>query len=170
MCVVEVGIAECGRHLGMAQQPADHRDRLGTLDGVAGEGVADVMDAKAHDAGAFLDLVPVSAHVLDLLAHLPIPEQPFDFWMSSQRRMIDHRARLGAKPDGAAAGFRIAQLDTHPVDVGPFEVEDFAVPAAGEKKQHDGGGKARVQAVPAIAIRNQCQSALKIDPLIGAQN
>jgi hypothetical protein len=27
-----------------------------------------------------------------------------------------------------------------------------------------------VQAVPAIAIRNQCQSALKIDPLIGAQN
>jgi hypothetical protein len=102
--VVKVGIAKCRRYLGMAQQPPDHRYRLGPLDGVAGERVADVMDAKAHDAGAFLDLVPVNADGLDLLAHLPIPEQPFDFWMSSQRRMIDHRASLGAKPDGAAPG------------------------------------------------------------------
>ncbi len=29
MCVVEMGIAECRRHLGMAQQPADDRNRLG---------------------------------------------------------------------------------------------------------------------------------------------
>lgn len=91
MLVVEMGVARGRLMLGMAKQPPDHRQGFLAHRGVAGEGMAQIMDAQFANIGSYKDRPPEMPDAGDRPAILVVPEQPWDLRIA--RQAVDDLAR-----------------------------------------------------------------------------
>jgi hypothetical protein len=135
MLVIEMSIPRCRLMIGMTEQPPDHGQGFLAHRGMAGEGMAQVVDAQFAKISTFKDRPPEMPDAGDRPAILVVPEQPGDLRIA--RQTVDDLARSRTEPDRAWAGLAVSQEQTVALHVLPLEGQDFAITAAGQQQQRD---------------------------------
>src|SRR5690606_2114600 len=129
MLVIKMGIARGRLVVGMTEQPSDHRQRFLVHRGMAGECVAQVVDAQLAEANALYERRPDVMDGPHRLAVTIVPEQPG--YLGMPRQAVDHLACGRAEPDRARARLAVAQVQTIALHVLPLQARDLIVAAAG---------------------------------------
>ncbi len=135
MFVVKMRVA--GRRLvvGVSKKPSDHGQGLLAHSGMAGESMAQIMDAQLAQSSATQNRLPQMLYGLHRSTVLVVPEQPWDFCMA--RQTVDDLACRRAEPYSARAGLAVPQEQPIARHVMPLKGEDLPVAAAGQQQQRD---------------------------------
>ena len=121
----------------MSQDLADHRQALTKRQGPAGEGVAQVMDPHARQAGPLANALPRVLNTDKMGAPLPAGNDPWIAPFAREGGQEPHCCRR--QRYGAAAGFRIRQFQfaCAQVDMRPAQGQYFRQSAARQHQQPD---------------------------------
>lgn len=123
--VIQMGVARGRLMVGVTEQPPDHRQSLFAHRGMAGEGMAQIVDAQLAKVGPFKDRPPEMLDAADRPAVLVIPEQPGNFRMA--RQTIDDLACRQPEPDCARPGLAVAQEQAIALHILPLEGENLTI-------------------------------------------
>ena len=135
MGIVEMGIASRGFDAGMAKQLADHRQAFPAHRGMAGEGMAQIVEPKIPQPCGIANLLPCRLDIDKGLSQPLVPEYPGHLGHAG---MIGEKIdRFFPKPDRPRPGLAFTQPQAMPVEIVPLQRQDFAAPTAGEQKQCD---------------------------------
>jgi hypothetical protein len=135
--VIEMSVLRCRLVVGTPEQPPDHGQGCLAHRGMAGEGVAQVVDAQFAKIGTLKDRPPEMPDARDRPAILVVPEQPRNLGIA--RQAVDDVACRRPEPDRARAGLAVAQEQSIALHVFPLEAENFPIATAGQQQQRDNG-------------------------------
>lgn len=111
--IIEMSIPRGGLDVGMTQHARDHRQGLGALGRMAGEGMPQVMKAQARYAGLIADRIPERLEI-GRADHLAVRHEQIGCRLVS-RQAVDDRARLLAQPNRARPGLAVTSCKRRPL-------------------------------------------------------
>ena len=126
MCVLQGG-----RRIVVPQEPADGEDRLTVGQCDRGIRVTQIVQPDVPDRGFRADTVP---EVKDVV-HGTVRSRSRKHPGSLARQGVENLSHVGRQPDRAGTGLAVAKVEIAFTIVGPFEGQDFRLPASGQKKQ-----------------------------------
>ena len=135
-----MGVALGGLVVAMAEHLADDLQGDALHDGVAGDGVAEVVDAEVGHADQLAEAAPGAAEAVEFVAGAGADDAAAFGVLFGHGDLAEEGDDLVGDDDVALAGLAVGEAEDAavPVDLVPLEVADLAVAHAGEGEQADG--------------------------------
>ena len=130
MRVGKVGVARRGPMPLVAEDFPDQGEVLACHDGLAGCGMAQIVQAQSAEPGIDADRALVGREAVGAMAFGVAREQE-RIWLARAGQRGDVRALGFAEPQGARVSLRVAEPDRGFAEVAPAKIEQLAAAAAG---------------------------------------
>lgn len=171
--VGQVGVALGGGRLAMAKDLADDRQGDAAHEGVAGETVAQVVEADVGDAGHHADALPGLVEAGEAAACAAADDVAGSEVIGVRLDLSEQGHDLRGDGDRALAGFGVGEVEDGvlPVDHRPLEADDLVLAQAGVGEQLQGPGAHRfdVAAAGDAHAHALLEDGLEVVALLGGQ-